>query len=145
MNGKNAEHILESKGIKPTSNRILVMKELIKAHHPVSLADMENLLEFTMDKASIFRVLELFAQKDAVHAIEDGSRSIKYELCHSETKHSISDQHAHFYCRRCNTTFCFEKTKVPLIDMPDGFHPQTINYVIKGICPDCAKQMPDDL
>lgn len=33
------ENILEGKGIKPTTNRILVLRELMKATHPVSLAD----------------------------------------------------------------------------------------------------------
>ena len=141
MNDINPDKILESKGIRPTSNRILVIKELIKALRPVSLADMETMLGFSMDKASIFRVLELFADKNVVHVIEDGSRSIKYELCHSETVHSIADQHAHFYCERCKTTFCLEKAKIPLIDIPEGFRPQAINYVIKGMCPSCARHI----
>ena len=96
MSSENIEHILESKWIKPTSNRILVMRELMKATNPLSLADLEILLGFTLDKASIFRVIELFAEKDMVHVIEDGSRSLKYELCHSDTRYSIPDQHIHF-------------------------------------------------
>lgn len=139
MYNDNIENILTDRGIKPTANRILVMKELMKASHPVNLADLEVLLEFSMDKASIFRVLELFAEKDVVHVIEDGSRSLKYELCHSENKHSIADQHAHFYCEHCKETYCIEAARVPMIDIPDGFTPHSINYVIKGICPKCSK------
>ena len=30
------ENILKKKGVKPTSNRLLVMKELLKATHPLS-------------------------------------------------------------------------------------------------------------
>lgn len=139
MISNDIEEILNGKGIKPTSNRILVMRELMKALHPISLADLEALLEFTMDKASIFRVLELFAEKDVVHVIEDGSRSLKYELCHSGNKHSIADQHAHFYCEHCKETYCIETASVPMIDIPDGFTPHSINYMIKGICPKCSK------
>lgn len=135
----NIEEILNGKGIKPTSNRILVMKELMEALHPVNLAELEASLEFSIDKASIFRVLELFAEKDVVHVIEDGSRSLKYELCHSRTKHSIADQHAHFYCENCKETYCIESERVPIINMPDGFTPHSINYMIKGICPKCSK------
>lgn len=139
MSNDIVEKLLYGKGVKPTANRILVMKELMKASNPVNLADLEVLLEFTMDKASIFRVLELFAEKDVVHVIEDGSRSLKYELCHSGTKHSIADQHAHFYCEHCKETYCIEAARVPMIDIPDGFTPHSINYVIKGICPKCSK------
>lgn len=139
MYNDNIENILTDRGIKPTANRILVMKELMKASNPVNLADLEVFLGFSMDKASIFRVLELFAEKDVVHVIEDGSRSLKYELCHSENKHSIADQHAHFYCEHCKKTYCIEAARVPMIDIPDGFTPHSINYVIKGICPKCSK------
>ena len=139
MNSNDAEEILSARGIKPTANRVLVMRELIRSSRPVSLADLESSLEFSMDKSSIFRVLEIFAANDAVHVIEDGSRSLKYELCHSGGKHSISDQHAHFHCERCGETFCLEAAKVPLIDIPEGFLSHSINYMIKGICPKCGR------
>ena len=71
MSNNDVEDILTRKEVKPTSNRILVMRELIKASHPVSLADLEISLGFSMDKASIFRVLELFSEKDIIHVIED--------------------------------------------------------------------------
>lgn len=132
------ENILTAKGIKPTANRILVMKELMKASNPVSLADLEGMLDFSVDKASIFRVLELFAEKDVVHVIEGGSRSLKYELCHSGNRHSYSDQHAHFYCENCKETYCIDGAKVPMIEIPEGFTPHSINYMIKGICPKCG-------
>ena len=139
MSNNDVEDILTRKEVKPTSNRILVMRELIKASHPVSLADLEISLGFSMDKASIFRVLELFAEKDIIHVIEDGSRSLKYELCHSGTHHTIADQHVHFYCERCKETYCFENVSVPLVNIPEGFSPHAINYMIKGICPKCSK------
>lgn len=139
MSNNDVEDILTRKEVKPTSNRILVMRELIKASHPVSLADLEISLGFSMDKASIFRVLELFSEKDIIHVIEDGSRSLKYELCHSGTHHTIADQHIHFYCERCKETYCFEDVSVPLVNIPEGFSPHAINYMIKGICPKCSK------
>ena len=77
MNGAEAEDFLAKRGVRPTANRILVLRELVRATHPVSLADLEALLGYQMDRASIFRVLELFAERDVVHPIEDGSRSQK--------------------------------------------------------------------
>lgn len=136
----NITSLLTDKNIKPTANRILVARQLMQMSHPVSLSDLEASLDFSMDKASIFRVLELFAENDVVHVIEDGSRSLKYELCQSSHKHSISDGHAHFYCEVCKQTFCLEQAKVPLIDIPDGFAPHSINYLIKGTCDKCSKK-----
>lgn len=134
------ENILGQKEIKPTSNRILVMRELGKATRPISLADLEQLLDYTLDKASIFRVLDLFAEKGVVHVIEDGSWSQKYEMCHSGgIHHTISDQHVHFYCKQCKETHCIETVKVPMVDLPEGFCLHAVNYMIKGICPKCNK------
>ncbi|MDE7108485.1 MAG: transcriptional repressor [Muribaculaceae bacterium] len=133
------EDFLSKRGIKLTPNRILVAKELIKTTHPVSLADLEILLD-PMDKASIFRVLELYAGKDIVHVIEDGSRSSKYEICLSSGHHSLRDQHVHFFCEKCRETYCFENTAIPIVEMPDGFLPRAVNYVIKGLCPTCRRK-----
>lgn len=133
------EQLLTRKNVKPTANRILVARELAKASHPLSLRDLEGAMEYSMDKASIFRVLELFTENDVVHAIEDGSRSVKYELCYSDSTHIIADQHVHFYCERCKETYCFKTAKVPQIGIPDGFTPHAINYMIKGICPACKE------
>ena len=131
------ENILIGKGVKPTPNRILVLNELIQTVNPVSLADLEEMLDYSVDKASIFRVLELFAEKEVVHVIEDGSRSLKYEMCQSHNHHSISDQHVHFYCEKCGKIYCFKTETVPLANMPEGFIPHSVNYMIKGLCPEC--------
>lgn len=128
---------LAERGVKSTVNRILVMDALSAASCPVSLADIEELLDFSVDKASIFRVLELFADKDVVHLIEDGSRSLKYELCQNPSHHSIDDEHVHFHCERCGATFCLESVRVPKISLPDGFSARSVNYMVKGVCPKC--------
>lgn len=132
------ERFLEQRGVKLTANRISVLRALAGQSRPVSIADLEECLH-PMDKASIFRVLELFAEKEVVHCIDDGSRSVKYELC-SADRHGISDQHVHFHCEKCGTTYCFDDLKVPTVSVPMGFIPRSINYVLKGLCPDCSSE-----
>lgn len=139
MNNCIEENILLSKDIKPTPNRILVLRELLKTKHPLSLGDLEAELGYSVDKASIFRVLELFSEKELTHVIEDGSRALKYEVCHSEGHHSASDQHAHFYCEKCGTVSCLEDVKFPDIDLPADYRVKSINLMFKGLCPKCSK------
>ena len=43
-------HKLEAKGIKPTSNRILVMKTLVNEQNPLSLRDLEQKMYALTDK-----------------------------------------------------------------------------------------------
>lgn len=136
MSHTDIENHLISKGIKPTANRILVLKEMMRNTHPVNLADLEIALD-PMDKGSIFRVLQLFSEKEVIHVIEDGSRSLKYELCHAEDHHTASDQHPHFYCERCGALYCLDKIPLPDTNLPDGFKVKSINLMLKGICPKC--------
>ena len=138
MTHTDLENILTGKSIKPTANRILVLKELMRNSHPVNLADLETDLA-PMDKGSIFRVLQLFSEKEVIHVIEDGSRSLKYEVCHAEHHHTPTDQHPHFYCEKCGSLYCLDSISLPDIGLPSEFRIKSINLMIKGICPKCGE------
>lgn len=128
---------LEKKGVKPTALRLLILRTMMDTPIAVSLSDLCERLG-TVDKSTIFRTLTLFLSRHVIHAIEDGSGSLKYEICSSECSCSIDDMHTHFYCERCHRTFCFKNIQIPLIHLPEGFMMQSINYMVKGICADCA-------
>lgn len=129
---------MEQRGVKPTAMRLLVFQELAKAVRPLSLKELEERM-VTADRSTIFRTLTLLLQHHLVHGIEDGSGSLRYEVCHGHHECTLEDQHSHFYCERCHRTFCFHDTPVPVIALPDGFEATAINYMIKGICPECRK------
>lgn len=137
MNTAEIEKLLTDKGVKPTANRILVMKALAESDTPQSLADLEVTLD-TVDRASIFRVLGLFAEKEVVHVIDDGTRSVKYEVCHSAHQHTVADHHVHFHCEKCGRLYCFEHLSVPQVATPEGFEVKSINFMLKGLCPKCS-------
>ncbi len=135
----NFEETLQAKGVRVTANRLLVLRALAAAEGPVNLAALEEALE-TVDKGSIFRVLTLFAEADVVHAFEDGSGSVKYELCHgAHHHHTPDDQHPHFFCERCGRTVCLDDVAVPAVAVPAGFSVHTVNYTLKGLCPRCSQ------
>lgn len=128
---------MNEKGIKPTAIRLLVLKTIEESTHPLSLLDLENRLE-TVDRSSIFRAITLFLDRHLLHAIDDGSGSLKYELCKSRHDCTPEDQHIHFHCEACKQTFCLESLHTPLPRLPEGFRLHSINYVLKGLCPTCA-------
>ena len=133
----NDNLFLMQRGIKPTAMRMLVVRELERAKRPLSLKELEERM-VTAERSTIFRVLNLFHEHHLVHVIEDGSGAVKYELCHGREDCTLNDQHPHFYCERCQRTYCLHDTPLPLIPLPSGFHADTINYLIKGICPQCS-------
>lgn len=139
MNSQDMISRLESKGIRPTANRILVMKTLMGEQNPQSLSYLERKM-VSMDKSSIFRTLTLFLEHDVVHAFEDGRGVLCYELCEEKGACDHHDGHIHFYCESCQRSFCMEDIHIPSFELPEGFYPHSISFVIKGECPDCRKK-----
>ena len=109
-----------------------------KSDGPLSSLDMETALE-TADRSTISRTLATFLEHDLIHAIDDGSGSVKYEVCPSSHHHSVDDLHVHFHCSECGKTFCLPDP-VPHVALPDGFIMENINYVVTGKCNKCASK-----
>ena len=144
MNSQDMISRLESKGIRPTANRILVMKTLMGEQNPQSLSNLERKM-VSMDKSSIFRTLTLFLEHDVVHAFEDGRGVLCYELCEEKGACDHHDGHIHFYCESCQRSFCMEDIHIPSFELPEGFYPHSISFVIKGECPDCKRKKSSPL
>lgn len=130
--------LLEHHGIRATANRLLIAKVLMCSAMPLSLLELETELE-TIERSSILRVLTSFAEHGIVHIFQDGRGVMKYELCRDSNHDDGGDLHPHFYCERCRRTFCFDSMTIPPVEAPDGFEITGLNYMLKGICPDCGK------
>ena len=129
--------LLERHHVKPTANRIVVVKALAAASRPLLLSELEAKIG-TIDKSGIFRTLTVFKENHLVHLVEDGCQGVRYELCHSHHADEDDDMHVHFHCEQCHRTFCLDNTPIPTIDLPEGYRMSSANYVVKGICPECA-------
>lgn len=139
MHGFGIEEIMLRRNINPTATRILILRQMYRGDEMVSLPELERLLP-TVDKSTISRALNLFLAHGLIHAVDDGSGSIKYNVCpvDCECEEVIEDEHTHFYCTICHRAFCLTKIHVPIVELPNGFQLQSINYVLKGICPECS-------
>ena len=137
------EEKLAHRDIRSTASRILVLRVLMITESALSLSDLEAVLP-TLDKSTIFRTLTTFAAHHLVHVVEDGSGLAKYALCADdchcgEDKHDeLSDLHTHFYCERCQRTFCLRGVPVPVPVLPEGFSVRTVGFVVKGVCDKCS-------
>lgn len=132
------QQLLEERGIRPTANRILVARELLKASAPMALIQLEAALD-TVERSTIFRVLNLFRSAHLVHAIDDGSGSTKYEICRADRSSAAPHYHAHFHCSKCGATECLYDVAVPELQLPEGYVPLTVNHVVTGLCPRCSR------
>lgn len=136
--------MLEQRGIKPTAIRILVLRTMLNCDNAFSLQSLEDELE-SVDKSTIYRCITLFLTHHLIHAIEDGTGSLKYAVCSTschcgEDGEHLDDMHAHFYCEGCHRTFCLSRIAVPVVALPGNFTVHSINYVLKGLCPNCTQK-----
>lgn len=138
---------LNSKGIRPTAVRILVLRALQQQQQSaVSMADLEEVLQ-TVDRSSVFRTLNLFLEHHVVHQVEDGTGQTKYALCEEKCRcgahheHLLSDFHVHFYCEHCRRTICLPDIAIPNVAMPEGFTLSAANFVLKGTCAACQSRV----
>ena len=129
--------MLARRDIQPTAIRLLVLDVLMRARQSLSLTDLDNALD-TVDKSTIYRTLTLFLGHHLIHSIDDGTGSFKYAVCQDDCSCAVGDLHTHFHCERCNRTFCFSNLPAPMVKLPEGFTIDSINYVLKGLCPECA-------
>lgn len=136
MTEQQTVELLEQHGIRPTANRIIVAKALAAAGRSMTLSELEYSI-LSIDKSGIFRALTLFREHRLVHVIEGGGEGVHYELCHSHHHDEDDDQHVHFYCERCQRTFCIDQVPMPSVVLPEGYVSWSSNYLIKGLCPDC--------
>ena len=132
------EQLLEKAGVRVTAVRLLIWREIRHTFTGAfSLADVDDALP-TVDKSTIFRTLTLLSDAHLLHDIDDGSGSHKYCVCHhDDTLHCTG--HVHLTCRICRRTFCLHDVPVPPVHVPDGYEPQGVSYLVKGICPECGK------
>lgn len=131
---------LTHREIKPTASRLLILREMMRGDEAVSLPDLERYLP-TVDKSTISRTLSLFLLHRLIHAIDDGSGALKYAVCDDDCDCSIDEEHTHFYCENCHRTFCLKQIAVPVVPLPEGFTMHSINYVLKGLCPECTEKL----
>lgn len=137
---RESEQLLLNAGIKPTPNRLLVVNALHNAGVPMGLVEIETDLQ-TLDRSSILRVLTLLLNRQVIHTVEDGRGISKFEICHSHHTHDHDDMHVHFYCEKCRRTFCFEDVMAPRVPVPEGFQIKGLNYMLKGLCPQCTSKV----
>ncbi|EKX92617.1 hypothetical protein HMPREF9999_00676 [Alloprevotella sp. oral taxon 473 str. F0040] len=141
------EEKLARRDIRATSSRILVLRALMTTESALALSDLEAILP-TLDKSTLFRTLTTFAAHHLVHVVEDGSGLAKYALCSDDChcgeddNDELADLHTHFYCERCQRTFCLRGVPVPIPALPEGFSVRTVGFVVKGICDKCSGAQP---
>lgn len=132
-----AREILEKYQLKKTTNRIEVLKVLLENEGAKSHSEINKFLNPSLDRVSLYRVLQVFEKNKIVHQFNDLQGIQRFAICSSKcTKQKHHDEHAHLECAICKKTYCL-KWSFDMQNLPDSFEVHKVEINVKGICETC--------
>jgi Fur family transcriptional regulator, ferric uptake regulator len=141
-----ATQLLKSINMSVTDSRRQILDLFLdKKGGALKHGDIEKSL-MGLDRVTIYRTLQTFAEKGLIHSIPASDGSARYALCHghcSEGHHH--DNHVHFHCQECGATQCLDDVSIPFVKIPHGFLSERIEMVITGYCNICSAKLLDEV
>jgi Fur family peroxide stress response transcriptional regulator len=126
---------LESRGVKPSYQRMRILEYLMRHHdHPSVDAIFQALSPDipTLSRTTVYNTLSLFTQKGIVASLTVVNNELRYDL--------LEEPHAHFQCRVCSRLFDIPlKSDLFLTDCIDEHQVEEIQITFKGKCKTCLK------
>jgi len=130
---------LHAAGLRSTSSRLAVMRQLRAARQPISHAELaDDLMTAGLDRATVYRNLMDLVEKGIVARAELGDHVWRYELRRDGHEHNA--EHPHFVCIDCGKVTCLNDVKVDISPAP-GSKKSSISslteVLLKGHCEKC--------
>lgn len=127
------------KQIRSTSAKTEILNIINGSKTALSHSDIQKMTGDLCNRVTIYRVLDRLEKEGEVHKITNIDGVVNFAKCpESCSKVHHVHNHLHFNCEICKSVTCIENV-IPNVDLPKGFTAKEYNFVISGICPDCAK------
>lgn len=133
INTGNLKNMLESKNVKPSFQRISVLRYIMQnMNHPSAETIYKNLVDEipTLSKTTIYNTLNLLTKNNIITSLSITDTEIRYDY--------QEKNHAHFLCLYCKQIFDVENSEASNIKMINGHQIQQVQIHYKGICLDCS-------
>jgi Fe2+ or Zn2+ uptake regulation protein len=135
MSRKEAVHILEDHGIKPSYQRIKIYEYLVsKKNHPtVDMIYKELSPQIpTLSKTTVYNTLKLFYSVDVVQKVMIEENEVRFDA-----NMSI---HGHFKCLSCGRVYDFPVDKHSMsYGLPQEFTLKEEHVYCTGYCSSCER------
>lgn len=128
--------VLRGLGLRSTRPRLLVLSALELEGRPMSPRELASLLEGTMDRVTVYRVLGSLKEAGLLHRVRGTDGVLRFSLNFSGPGR-CEGGHAHFLCELCGRMFCLEEVPIPRVKAPPGFRVKGKQFVVYGLCEAC--------
>ncbi|NCI51911.1 transcriptional repressor [Sediminibacterium roseum] len=130
---------LKKNQLSVTDSRKKILELFVKSKGALEHSDIERQSGTEFDRVTIYRTLQTFVEKGIIHTIPTSDNSVRYALCKDSCGAGHHhDNHVHFLCDECGTTYCLESITILPVTLPEGFKADKTDVVVSGKCSKCA-------
>ena len=130
---------LKKTEISRTPLRVELLNIFSQATRPLSQKEIESQVAIAYDRATLYRNLRLFIEKNIIHRISVSENLVAYKLQEPEVREE--KEHLHFHCKQCHLVFCMPQFKIAEYNLPQGFTKTDSHFVIDGFCNTCNQHL----
>lgn len=126
-------NMLADSGIRPSIQRIAVTGHLLSHRtHPTADEIYQSLLtEYpTLSRTTVYNTLKRLAEAGKIKVLDVDPSMQRFD--------GITDNHAHFMCKKCGAIHDIELNNPPAI--PDGFLITETQVTFRGVCDKCMAE-----
>ncbi|WP_435132982.1 Fur family transcriptional regulator [Formosa sp. A9] len=124
--------------VRNTKAQEAVLELLQRSKKTLTADDIINTIDVSVNKTTIYRMLDRFVAAGKVHFVTDTAGKAHYALCTSSCLQSHSlHNHLHFQCKICNQVECLPvKLEVPELE---NYEVHDMQFLSVGICFKCKQ------
>lgn len=116
-----------------------LLKEFEDTQNAISVVDLVERLHLTMNKTTVYRILERLEDDGMLHSFK-GKEGLKwYAKCTAEDSEQNIHSHPHFQCRDCSKTTCLSTDEVDIsISSVSNYKIDKMELLLIGHCGSCT-------
>lgn len=136
LRDEDLRKLLTDNGIRVTTQRMVILRELARLRIPASHAELtERLAGSNLDRATIYRNLLSLTQAGLLVKTQLGDNVWRFELPQTaSTQHGL---HPHFVCNDCGGVSCLPTDSVALHG--EAMRVQIAEVQLRGRCQGCTR------
>jgi Fur family ferric uptake transcriptional regulator len=131
---KKITEILHKNDLVRTSCREEIIKAFVESPNPLSKDEVKTAVSGNFDRTTFYRTFKTLLRKEVIHKIVIDNTIVKYAISKNQNQ---AEQHAHFFCKKCNMVFCIPEVNWTYKGLPDNYNAEQAEILIKGYCTNC--------
>lgn len=127
--------MMHQRGIRPSAQRIAVLSYVANTRrHPTADEIYTGIspLYPSLSRTTVYNSLHVLVDAGLLRELDIDSGNCRYDF-------ALQPDHSHFTCRKCGRIMDMELPEhIDRISAP-GYEIDSIDVILRGICPDCNK------